>query len=722
MPEQITQAQAPSVFWDVGMDLLNYPTHGPTEGITGEGVENTMRFWQDVANEGFACPEGLHVNDPPGNQNMGVGEPNAATDDNGGGSSTGSTHAPLVPTYIGEQVRTNEMVEEPSAIQLGESACILPTNTEKRAGKALEKTPTEFAEGSKATIHGGREKKGGQRAEQTSSEGSSTEGELGEYGNNVTEGMMFRNREAFKQHMAIYAISMKFQYRSRKSEPGLMVLECCGLNCPWRVYAVKLKDADVFEVRKVVSEHTCSIDERGGYQTQATSSVIGELMRNKFGSAGGGPKPREIRQMMRGDHDVNISYWKAWRSRDVAIDKAKGTTQSSYHLLPDYLQRLVTANPGTITKLYTETVEGGGERFKYMFVAFGASIKGYEFMRKVVVVDGTHLKGKYAGCLLTASAQDGNYQIFPLAFAVVDSENDSSWEWFFEQLSAFVERDDELVFVSDRHMSIYKGLSKVYPGVGHCICVVHLKRNIRSNFRARHLEYLVAKAARTFRLQEFYTTFNEIKTMDPACAEYLLDIGLEHWARSHFPGKRYNIMTSNLAESWNSVLREAREFPVIPLIDFIRTKLTGWFATRREAAQKNMGSMSPKVSGMLTKSFEQTGGYGVTQIGEDEYEVRNKNGGSFHVDLDKKTCSCYEFQVLAIPCSHAIAAAIKAKISVESLVLPAYTIEGLRSAYAGSVLPVPDYTGVSDLVSDFGGMKLCPPVTRRPPGRPKKQR
>jgi len=176
--------------------------------------------------------------------------------------------------------------------------------------------------------------------------------------------------------------------------------------------------------------------------------------------------------------------------------------------------------------------------------------------------------------------------------------------------------------------------------------VVHLKRNIRSNFRARHLEYLVAKAARTFRLQEFYITFNEIKTMDPACAEYLLDIGLEHLARSHFPGKRYNIMTSNLAESWNSVLREAREFPVIHLIDYIRTKLTGWFATRREAAQRNRGSMSPKVSGMLTKSFEQTGGYGVTQIAEDEYEVRNKNGGSFHVDLDKKTCSCYEFQVL----------------------------------------------------------------------------
>ena len=262
----------------------------------------------------------------------------------------------------------------------------------------------------------------------------------------------------------------------------------------------------------------------------------------------------------------------------------------------------------------------------------------------------------------------------------------------------------------------------MYPTAGHCICVVHLKRNIRSNFRARHLEYLVAKAARTFRMQDFYIIFNDIKDMDARCAEYLLEIGLEHWARAHFPGNRYNIMTSNLAESWNAVLREAREFPVIPLIDFIRTKLTEWFATRREAANKNKGSVTPKVAGMLTKNFEIGGGYQVTLIAEDEYEVRNKTGGSFHVDLAKKTCSCSEFQMLAIPCSHAVAAAIKGKVSVESLVLPAYTVGELRSAYAGSVLPVPDTIEVTELASELGGMNLYPPTTRRPPGRPKKQR
>jgi len=37
-------------------------------------------------------------------------------------------------------------------------------------------------------------------------------------------------------------------------------------------------------------------------------------------------------------------------------------------------------------------------------------------MKRVIVIDGAHLKGKYGGCLLTASAQDPNFQVYPLAF------------------------------------------------------------------------------------------------------------------------------------------------------------------------------------------------------------------------------------------------------------------------------------------------------------------
>ena len=69
--------------------------------------------------------------------------------------------------------------------------------------------------------------------------------------------------------------------------------------------------------------------------------------------------------------------------------------------------------------------------FKFCFMAFGASIEGWKYCRPIISVDGTFLKCKFGGILLTASSQDGNNQIFPLAFAIVDSENDVSWTWLF---------------------------------------------------------------------------------------------------------------------------------------------------------------------------------------------------------------------------------------------------------------------------------------------------
>lgn len=217
----------------------------------------------------------------------------------------------------------------------------------------------------------------------------------------------------------------------------------------------------MFEVRTVELQHSCTVDDRSGYQSQATHTVIGGMMKARFAGNGGGPRPNDIRQAMEGDHDVHISYWKAWRSREIALDQSKGSCGASYNLLPRYLDKLVFSNPGSITDVHTEYAEGFGTRFKYMFMALSASIDGYKHMRKVVIVDGTHLRGKYAGCLLSASAQDGNYQVFPLAVAVVDGENDKAWEWFFQKLTSFIPDTTELVFVSDRHPSIYYGIAKV---------------------------------------------------------------------------------------------------------------------------------------------------------------------------------------------------------------------------------------------------------------------
>lgn len=152
------------------------------------------------------------------------------------------------------------------------------------------------------------------------------------------------------------------------------------------------------------------------------------------------------------------------------MENSLGSIAGSDALLSMYLAQLQTANPGTLCYLEHLDEPLDGHHFKYCFIAFGSSIHGYQFMRKVIVVDGTSLKGKHGGCLVFASAHDGNFQIFPLAFGIVDSEKDDSWEWFFQKLSIMIEDSAYLVFISDRHASIYTGLRRVRKQRQLCLC------------------------------------------------------------------------------------------------------------------------------------------------------------------------------------------------------------------------------------------------------------
>lgn len=136
-------------------------------------------------------------------------------------------------------------------------------------------------------------------------------------------------------------------------------------------------------------------------------------------------------------------------------------------------------------------------RFLYFFMTLFAYIFGWKHCRLVIYVDGTIRKIKYGETLLTACTPSANEQIFPLAFCVVDSEHDSSWEWFMIQLKRIIEDRNDVVIVSDMHKSIVKAIKSVLPYVYHCICIVHLLRNIKLRSKRKLVNsifYLCAKA------------------------------------------------------------------------------------------------------------------------------------------------------------------------------------------------------------------------------------
>lgn len=51
----------------------------------------------------------------------------------------------------------------------------------------------------------------------------------------------------------------------------------------------------------------------------------------------------------------------------------------------------------------------GLTRFRYLFISLGASVKGLQYLRNAIIIDGTHLTGIYGGFLVTASAHDANF-------------------------------------------------------------------------------------------------------------------------------------------------------------------------------------------------------------------------------------------------------------------------------------------------------------------------
>lgn len=179
----------------------------------------------------------------------------------------------------------------------------------------------------------------------------------------------------------------------------------------------------------------------------ATSRVIAAMFKSKFGDSLTLPKAMELQHMVLEELRMSSSYMKCYRAAEKAFGDVRGTNDGLYRKLAEYLHKIKISNPGMVTALETKTYDGGDERFLYAFLAFGASIQGFRRVKPVMILDGMHLSRKYKGVLLTASGQDANFEVFPLTFAVVDSENEDSCTWFLRKVERIMADSANLTLI-----------------------------------------------------------------------------------------------------------------------------------------------------------------------------------------------------------------------------------------------------------------------------------
>ena len=95
---------------------------------------------------------------------------------------------------------------------------------------------------------------------------------------------------------------------------------------------------------------------------------------------------------------------------------------------------ILRTDVGSRVILQTEMENENAEpKFKRMYIRYNAQkVSFLGGCRPFVGLDGCHLKGRFGGQVLSATAKDGNDNIFLVAMAVVEQENKDSWIWFLE--------------------------------------------------------------------------------------------------------------------------------------------------------------------------------------------------------------------------------------------------------------------------------------------------
>ncbi|KAL3655614.1 hypothetical protein CASFOL_000010 [Castilleja foliolosa] len=533
-------------------------------------------------------------------------------------------------------------------------------------------------------------------------------------GNALFLNQVFNGRTELSQHLKNIAILKNKEIRTKKCDKSKFVVVCRDEKCPWRVRACPISKSCLWVVKKYNDIHTCSVDLSKHNHRNASDLFVSELIKERYSNPTHVFPPAAIISEVKKSLHIDINYHKAWRAKEKAINSVMGTPNESFAKLPAYLHRLKEVNPGTITHI--ESAEDG--HFRYCFMSLGASIRGFlGNIRPVIAIDGTFLRGKYGGTLLLATAMDGNKQIYPIAFGIVDSENNESWNWFLVKLHEIIGHMPDLVIISDRHKSIMKGVADVFPDAVHGICLFHLKMNVAAKFKKVDVAALLFKAGKTYDEAEHKSCMNGILGADPRVYNYLtVEAKVEQWARVYFTGHRYSIMTTNIAESMNSVLRKVREYPPVSLLDTIVTKLSMWYAKRREIALKMQGPLTTWAEKKIVKADELSRSYNVRQLDGSSFHVMDGRKNPV-VDLKVRTCSCRRFQLDKIPCSHAIAAAAKKGVSKFELAHPYYSSEYLLLAYAETIMPV-EHEDEWQTPAEISNETLLFPIKRRAIGRP----
>ncbi|GLU04917.1 hypothetical protein SLE2022_220450 [Rubroshorea leprosula] len=289
-------------------------------------------------------------------------------------------------------------------------------------------------------------------------------------------GMRFKDAKQFRLAVCKYSIQKQAQLRKVRNERTRVRFRC-QTGCKWELFASYDPKYECFVVKTYYSEHRCF----KSYDNElVTYKVVADIFKGRIYEA---PftKPSEIVKWCKAEIKVNITLDKAEKAKKHVMTQLEGSYVDEYKYLKSYAKVLRESHPeNTVVVTATETSSSETRTFHRMYICLHSLKQGWkDGCRRFFGVDGCFLKGICKGIMLSAVGKDGNNQMFPIAWEVVESECLESWQWFFELLKTNLDLGSGagLTVMSDEHQAIISTIEFILPEAEHRHCARHIYRN-----------------------------------------------------------------------------------------------------------------------------------------------------------------------------------------------------------------------------------------------------
>lgn len=512
-------------------------------------------------------------------------------------------------------------------------------------------------------------------------------------------GLIFSSKKEAKFAIESHCFRRGMMVRFPKNDQIRLRVVCKKEGCKWFIHVSKMQNDHSWQIKTYNPTHTkCS------WNYNNSSLKSGWISKTFMKKLKENPKlgTNEFRSEICTTLKANISKSQAYRARRKALQIIQGTLEEQFSKIYDYCLEIERTNPGStvILKLTDE------RRFHRFYMCFNACKVGFKNgCRPIIGVDGCFLKGGHGGQLLSAVSLDPNNNIFPIAYAIVESETKDSWMWFLNLLNADIgfENEHTWTFMSDKQKGLIPAFETLLPNAENRYCVRHLHSNMkRDGFTGLAIKMALWGAAKATRVEEFYRRMQELRDIDEDAYQWLVNKPPQNWSRSHFsPYPKCDILLNNMCECFNSFILDAREKPIISLLEAIRNLLMVRMQSNKEKAAKWEDPLCPKIKKILMKNMEEAGE--CIPMKSDDWHFQIMSPYDQHtVDLTQRKCSCRKWDLSGIPCKHACSAIWCRNEEPESYVHSCYSVETYLKVYEPPIL-------------GFNGPELWPKSALDPP-------